>query len=267
MSGFSSHWLTLREPLDLAARNPDVEKAFWEGLPSGPVRLLDLASGAGSTVAALGKRADRPVDWLLTDHDPLLLDAARRRWGDAVSLRQSNLANGLTNLPFEEVDAITTSAFLDLVSERFLEELVTRIVRAKKPFLASLTYDGRTEFAPPHPFDDTLSLALNAHQRTDKGFGPALGPDAAPRAVALFEAEGYHVVQGASDWRAGPSSQEFQTEFLQGWANVGREVGLEKDALEDWWRDRREKIGDRRLDITVGHIDFAALPQHGNERA
>jgi len=260
MSGFSSHWLALREPLDLAARNSDVEKTFLEHLPAGPLRLLDLASGAGSTVAALGKWGRRPVDWLLTDHDPLLLEATRERWGKTVSTRQIDLAEDLEDLPFEDVDAVTTSAFLDLVSERFLERLVARIVRTQKPFLASLTYDGRTEFDPQHAFDGPLAQALNAHQRTDKGFGPALGPDAASRAVELFEAEGYSIVQGPSDWRAGPSFEDFQTEFLSGWARVGRDVGLEETALDEWWHDRQEKIQAHRLSVMVGHIDFVALP-------
>jgi len=56
MSGFSSKWLSLREPLDIAARNRAVEQSFLEQLPGGSPKILDLASGAGSTVAALKDR-------------------------------------------------------------------------------------------------------------------------------------------------------------------------------------------------------------------
>ncbi|MCX2724247.1 class I SAM-dependent methyltransferase [Roseibium salinum] len=264
MSGFSSQWLALREPLDLAARNGDVEAAFLDRLPAGPVRILDLASGAGSTPAALDDKFRQRACWLLSDHDPDLLEVAGLRWREAapgrVALRQVDLASDLETLPFADVDAVTTSAFLDLVSEDFLRRLAGQLVKAGKPFLASLTYDGRAEFKPPAALDTDLCRALNDDQRTDKGFGPALGPDAADRAIELFEAMGYRVVRGTSDWRTGPGSDGFLREFLSGWVRVGRRAGLEEAALEAWWQDRQGQIAARRLSVTVGHIDFAAFP-------
>lgn len=260
MSGFSSDWLALREPLDLAARNSDVETVFLDTLPAGPVRILDLASGAGSTVAALTQRFGRAVDWRLTDYDPALLAIAEKRWPGGVACRRIDLQTDLEQLPFDDVDAVTTSAFLDLVSEPFLERLTDKVVAAKKPFLASLTYDGRTSFEPAHPMDETLLAALNRHQRTDKGFGPALGPDAAQTAISLFEAKDCRVVRGLSDWEITPASSGFLLEFLGGWLRVGRELKLPEDALLDWWRDREAMIRSGRLAMRVGHIDFVALP-------
>jgi hypothetical protein len=260
MSGFSSKWLALREPLDLDARNRDVEDAFVRALPPGPVRLLDLASGAGSTVAALAPHLDRQADWMLTDYDPDLLAVARDRWGERVTTRQIDLQADLEQLPFEEVDAVTTSAFLDLASEPFLQRLAERVAAARKPFLASLTYDGRSSFAPDHPMDERLLEGLNRHQRTDKGFGPALGPDAAARALALFEEKGFKVLSGPSDWEITPASADFLTEFLSGWLRVGRELGLPEDGLVAWWQDREARIRGGELSMMVGHIDFVALP-------
>ena len=265
MSGFSSHWLALREPLDLAARNRRVEAAFFERLPSGPVHLMDLASGAGSTVAALGRQFPANTKWLLTDFDPVLLKVATERWqmktAMNLSTRRVDLATDLEQLPFDDVDAVTTSAFLDLVSETFLERLVDRIVQAGKPFLASLTYDGRARFMPGSAPDEDLRSALNAHQQTDKGFGTSLGPDAAARAIELFEARGYKVVQGTSDWNIDPSAKAFLSEFLSGWVRVGREVDLPSDTLDPWWQRRQEQIESGQLSMVVGHVDFAAYPQ------
>lgn len=54
MSGFSAEWLTLREPYDLNARNPTVIDAVAAALePLSSVRIVDLASGTGSTIRAL----------------------------------------------------------------------------------------------------------------------------------------------------------------------------------------------------------------------
>lgn len=283
MSGFSQTWLALREPLDLTARNAKVEAAFLGSLPKGPVRILDLASGAGSTVAAFAENGSLPDGWLLTDHDPELLERAGQRWRQgehhgkqqgarggaadpghraiaAIELRQIDLARDLEQLPFADVSAVTTSAFLDLVSESFIERLVDGVVGAQKPFLASLTYDGRARFDPDLPFDGELIAAHNRHQRGDKGFGPALGPEAAARAMALFEARGYRIVRGSSDWQVAPRNRAFLEEFLGGWVRLGEELNLPAERLEAWWRDRRRQIRSADLSVTVGHVDFAALP-------
>jgi len=260
MSGFSSEWLALREPLDLQARNAQVEAAFCAALPGDEVRLLDLASGAGSSVAALGRRLAGQVHWQLTDFDPVLLDIADRRWPGVLETRQIDLQADLESLPFDAVDAVTTSAFLDLASAAFLERLADRLAAAGKPFLASLTYDGRSTFDPQHPTDETLLSALNRHQRTDKGFGPALGPDAAPRAIELFKERGFTVIQGLSDWQIAPASGGFLREFLGGWRRVGKELSLPEEAVRDWWQDRQERIAAGELSMSVGHIDFVALP-------
>ncbi|MET1413486.1 class I SAM-dependent methyltransferase [Roseibium sp. HPY-6] len=265
MSGFSSKWLALREPLDLAARNREVETAFQRHLPSSSPRLLDLASGAGSTVAALKGRLPADTMWTLTDHDPALIAVARDRWQrqlqGALSLRQIDLAANVEDLPFAEVDAVTTSAFLDLVSEAFLERLVGCVIRAQKPFLASLTYDGRITFAPQASLDNTMRDVLNSDQRLDKGFGPALGPFAAERAIALFKAGGYEVVNGTSDWNVGPSDEGFLEEFLSGWSGVGLKNGISQDDLDGWRLQHLTQMRSGDIRVTIGHIDFAAFPK------
>lgn len=264
MSGFSSDWLALREPLDLAARDRTVEAAFLERVPAVAPRMLDLASGAGSTVAALRDRLPEDTRWLLTDYDPGLLEVATSRWnrsgsGDLATLG-IDLARDVETLPFSDVDAISTSAFLDLVSEPFLQRLVTCVVEAGKPFLASLTYDGRIDFEPSAALDATMRDALNADQLLDKGFGNALGPGAAVRAIELFRSAGYQVVQGQSDWRVGPSRSGFLEEFLSGWSPVGVKHGAAHEEVEDWRIAHLHQARSGSFRCTIGHIDFAAFP-------
>lgn len=263
MSGFSATWLALREPLDLAARNKEVEAAFFEALPAEAPKILDLASGAGSTVAALAGEKS-VIHWTLSDYDSDLLSvAASRKYAIRPALlqtREIDLAANLKELPFDAVDAVTTSAFLDLVSETFLTQLVEAIVSSEKPFLASLTYDGRTGFSPAEPLDQDLCDAMNRDQQTDKGFGPALGPSAAERAIALFQAKGYRIVSGESDWVIGPQHEDFLAEFLPGWIGAGIKQGVGKTAADHWLQNRRSQIADSAFNMIVGHLDFAALP-------
>ncbi|WP_306144384.1 class I SAM-dependent methyltransferase [Roseibium sp. MMSF_3412] len=268
MSGFSSDWLALREPLDLAARDQAVEAAFMERVPSAAPRMLDLASGAGSTVAALKHHLPEDASWLLTDYDHGLLEVATSRWstsgsGDLATLG-IDLASDVEALPFSEVDAISTSAFLDLVSEPFLQRLVNCVVEAGKPFLASLSYDGRIGFEPASALDDTMRDALNHDQLSDKGFGKALGPGAAARAIDLFRSAGYQVVQGPSDWEIGPSDTGFLAEFLSGWSSVGVKYGASGEQVEAWRSGHLDQAGAGRFRCTVGHIDFAAFPGQGS---
>lgn len=264
MSGFSANWLALREPVDLAARNNVVETAFCAALPSGPVRIQDLASGAGSTVTALSRVLGPRQEWHLCDHDPALLDVALRRFENSenldVKIRQIDLSAELDHLQFADVDGITTSAFLDLVTEDFLDALVDAVTKSRRPFLASLTYDGRAVCSPEDSLDEDIRLAMNAHQKTDKGFGAALGPDAAMVAEARFEAAGYRVTSGQSDWQADIEAEAFQSELIAGWVSAGRKMGIETAALDKWHKRRRGEIEDGILAITVGHVDFAAVP-------
>src|SRR4029078_10130503 len=85
------------------------------------------------------------------------------------------------------IDLVTASALLDLVSKTWLERLAAETVARSISVYATLSYDGRVELAPLDPFDASIVAAVNAHQRTDKGFGTALGPAAGGRAAPSIE--------------------------------------------------------------------------------
>src|SRR5262249_52468138 len=139
------------------------------------------------------------------------------------------------------VDLITTSALLDLVSEAWLERLAVEAAARRLPLYAALSYDGRIEMTPSDPGDAAIIGAVNQHQRTDKGFGPALGPDAATVAPQRFTRVGYTVVQGLSDWLFGPDDREIQLETLTGWATAAREIGtVPLPDIVSWLTRRRE---------------------------
>ena len=116
------------------------------------------------------------------------------------------------------LDLVTTSALLDLVSDSWLERLATEVAARGLPFYAALTYDGRVTFEPSDPLDAAIIAAVGNHQRRDKGFGPALGPDAAKRAIAMFEAVGYFVVNAAADWVMKPHDRDMLAALVDGWA-------------------------------------------------
>jgi SAM-dependent methyltransferase len=265
MSGFSADWLTLREPYDLRARNAMVLDAVAAHLESNfSVRIVDLACGTGSTARALGPHLPARQNWGLIDNDLGLLARAKATPAPkdtAMSVIPLDLNRDLEAALDGTVDLVATSALLDLVSESWLDRLVVEIVARSIPFYAALSYDGRAKLTPPDPFDAEIAAVVNAHQRTDKGFGPALGPAAAAFAIDRFEALGYSVVHGTSDWAMGPDDFEIQTEILAGWASAAHEMGaLSPGNTAAWLARRRDCIAAGGFSLSVGHVDFFARP-------
>jgi SAM-dependent methyltransferase len=265
MSGFSAEWLALREPYDARARNPavlDAVVAAFKGIPS--IRIVDLACGTGSTLRALGPKLAAPQNWRLVDNDLSLLGRAlamKRPAGIAVEGVPLDLNRDLEAVLDGPVDLVATSALFDLVSDVWLERLAMEAAARSIPVYAALSYDGRIEISPADTMDAAVIAAVNNHQRTNKGFGPALGPAAAGAAIAQFEKLGYAVVHGKSDWVFGPEDRDIQMEILFGWASAARETG--DVSLADtvaWLTRRRDLVTNRRSSIRVGHVDIFARP-------
>jgi len=102
---------------------------------------------------------------------------------------------------------------------------------------------------------------VNRHQRTDKGFGVALGPDAATAARACFAHAGYEVHLDASDWALTPQTTELQRQLIDGWAEAAIAIAPDQTATIDRWRTRRRAHVDaRRSQLLVGHTDLVAWP-------
>ena len=265
MSGFSEGWLKLREPYDRRARNGavlDAVSAWAAGRSS--VAVVDLACGLGSTLRAVTERLPVRQSWRFADNDLSLLARAGglgRPPDLTVTAVPVDLARDLEAALDGPVELVTTSALLDLVSHEWLDRLVTETAARRLPIYAALSYDGLATLDPADPLDSAVIDAVNQHQRRDKGFGPALGPDAAATAPGRFEAVGYTVVQGASDWVFGPKDIEIQTEVLTGWAVAAREIGdTSIGEIINWLARRRDHIAAGRSLMRVGHVDFFAQP-------
>ncbi|MEA2988993.1 MAG: hypothetical protein QOG83_1704 [Alphaproteobacteria bacterium] len=265
MSGFSARWLALREPYDQKARDAGVLDAvadIFRGEPS--VSVVDLACGTGATLRALGPRLPARQNWRLVDNDlGLLAQAAAlgRPPQLAVAARTIDLVCDLELALDGPTDLVTTSALLDLVSAEWLERLAVECAARRLPVYAALTYNGRAALEPAEPFDLEIIAAVNRHQRRDKGFGPALGPEAGLRALRGFERVGYKVMPGSSEWIFGPHDREIQSDVLAGWANAASELGdLPAAAIAAWLVRRRELVNKGLAGMRVGHVDFFATP-------
>jgi hypothetical protein len=169
-----------------------------------------------------------------------------------------DLAADLDALPFPDGGLVTASALLDLVSDAWLARLAARCRTARAQLLFALTYDGRARCRPDEPGDAQVIALVNRHQRTDKGFGPALGPTAAEAAVRQFARAGYRLRRARSDWRIGASEPQLQAALLEGWAQAARDASTGSRAwIDDWLRRRRRHLERGRSELSVGHEDLA----------
>lgn len=290
MSEFSDDWLALRAPADSRARaDALLYRLRCDGAPR--IEVLDLGCGTGANLrhlapllAALGARDQH---WVCADHDAALLRRLPERtaawaadegarvmldgqcvridaddWCCRIEPRRIDLSTDLSRLHYPLGGLVTASALLDLTSARWLDDLLGRCRAAACQLLFTLSYDGRCALQPAHADDPRLIERVNRHQRTDKGFGLALGPDAAAGVEARCAALGYRVAAADSDWLIGPNEAALQRALIDGWRDAALAL---PDRLErarariDAWHDARARLVDAGgLSIRVGHRDMVA---------
>jgi hypothetical protein len=265
MGEFSAEWLALREPADHRARSTRLTREIASRLADRrQVRVLDLAAGTGSNLRYLARYLPPVQHWRMVDRDPALLARVRKpaMWAivASVHLQPRDLsAPGVLADVVRNTSLVTASALLDLVSDRWLGVLAERCRAVRAAALFALTYDGRILCTPPEPDDESVRRYVNQHQRTDKGFGSALGPDATDYADGCFAQLGFTVERDRTNWTLGAGDSELQRQLIDGWASAAVEMAPESSSLIDVWRVRRlAHVAAGRSTIVVGHEDLAA---------
>jgi hypothetical protein len=294
METFSADWLALREPADHAARAGRLEASLVTRLVeqgASEVAVVDLGAGAGSNARRLMPLLPLPQRWLLVDHDAALLGTAlerTHRWAEARGATTTEVPAGLrlahASGPVEMSTAVldmtalsdtlsrhdvpsgasllvTAAALLDLTSPEWLDLLAQHCHDTGATALFALTYDGRIEWTPSDPLDAVVRTLVNAHQHTDKGFGPAAGPDAVDACEAAFTRRGYVVDRARSDWTLGVESDVLQRQLVDGWTYAALAVAPERASdLRAWQARRLQHIASGASRILVGHHDLLAYP-------
>jgi hypothetical protein len=255
MSDFSPEWLALREPADADARADELLTTLRTSLAGPDVIIRDLGSGTGSMARWLAPRLPEEQKWILTDRDPVLLEAAAASVPGAVpDLRD------ITTLTADDLSGtslVTGSALLDLLTQSEVKALAEACVTAGCPALFSLSVVGRVELDPPDQLDDAIAAAFNAHQRRTVDGRVLLGPSAVPATATAFIRLGATVHRRPSPWRLGPSQSDLLGEWLRGWVSAACEQEPDLTPAADAYVARR-LAGD--LHVTVHHEDLLALP-------
>jgi len=244
------------------------------------LRVTDLGCGTGSNLRATAPALNARQEWTLVDYDFALLEQAARsltEWADeakaigddlvlikdgrniGVKFRIADLNKELEQVISGDIDVVTASALFDLISESWMRRFITALKATPAIFYTVLTYNGEDDFLPAHPFDWGIINAFKIHQRRDKGFGPAEGPQAAATLARLLSEAGYSVETADTPWVLKPSDIQLKTELLKGLHGAAMETGLVSDNGANDWLFWRTSMGDQKGSrMTTGHTDILA---------
>jgi hypothetical protein len=268
MCSFSVAWLDLREPADFSARDKFLVQELLSWLSQSrwnKFSVVDLGAGTGSTLRAFSQLTHpemmQKMLWCLVDLDEVLLNEALRRHQQnyAIKICQADLT-AVEKLPLDNTHLISASALFDLVSADFIDALLERLNTQSTAFYAALNYDGTTQWHPAHPLDEKVLQAFNQDQLRDKGFGPALGPDATEYLKTALVKKGYKVLMRPSPWQLTAQEKNLVRELIQGIAAVvekSDDKDLQTGLAE--WKTYRLAHADTGTCV-VGHWDLLALP-------
>ncbi len=287
MSGFSADWLALREPVDHAARRLPgafaLAQAFAQSVRSraiGSPKLVDLAGGTGSNVRFLAPVIGGTQGWEIWEWDKDLLEptfdrfrdwATSNGWstshaGESLVVTGADLSLTIRSqqrdlrepLDFRGFDGVCNAALLDLASEAWCDRVLDALGQAGwPPFFASLVADGGWDWSPPVADDQAALDAFAEDMKTDKGFGPALGHDAATTWRRLAEARNLEVREADSPWHLGPDQAEVQLALLGFAETVLRRRPTPGGSLGGWVRSRRDAAN--RSNLRLGHREVLTL--------
>ena len=288
MTGFSVDWLTLRETADGRARHAGLNRQIISLLKNSDRELMivDLGTGRGSNVRYLAPILGGTQFWQLVDADEGLLRSAimsigewaqkqgwsvnqddhritigtpKGRW--TVTTELADLDQNLNHLRLDDADLVTASAFLDLVSQSWVDRFAARVAGSHPPCLFTLSYTGDLAFNPADADDPWVADLLNQHQETDKGFGAALGPRAASYLKDVMAKRGYEVVTGDSPWHLDDQSHaeeaELQRVLLSNWVIALKQWQPQHGSRLESWLDRRMAFLESGFStLRIGHEDL-----------
>lgn len=269
---FADDWLSLREPVDHAARDARLttRTAQWLKQRSGAHTIVDLGSGRGSNLRYLAPRLPGPQRWRLIDHDTGLLEQALRDTDTLVDaegqpIEAAAQPRDLTDTTLESAldgaRLVTAAALFDLVTEAWIERLSHACAQRGAAALFVLSVDGSIDFTPGDSDDAWVAGLLQAHQRRDKSFGAALGIEAPQVLSRCFGAQGYAVQTAASVWQIDTQTRALGCALIAGWRDAACEQSPDDHRRITTWAERRQRaLCARELHISVSHYDMFAAP-------
>ncbi|TWU46942.1 class I SAM-dependent methyltransferase [Rubripirellula reticaptiva] len=251
-------WLAIRETMDGRFRSARLAQQFLEHASKSRL-IVDLGCGTGSNRRYLCRDCVSGVPWRCIDNDDEVLETATHRSaGRPIRFEHVELATDLLLIPIGGDVSITASAFLDITSEDWLSRFVK--LAAQSPILIAMTASGAPVWDPADDLDVAIGLCLEEHQKSDHGFGPAAGAQAAPFLADKLISRECNVTLEKSDWRLGSQDAEVLAMLVD---SVCRRASskMHREQVEHWASMRQQQIRKGVLKLTLPHLDLLSLPR------
>ena len=250
-------WLAAREPVDAHSRSRELATAFAAIVAASDL-IVDLGCGTGANFRFLDTYLGPMQRWLGIDNDiDLLKRAAACLPKDRVALKEMNLATDFQQVPFGKGFALTASAFLDMTSKPWLTRLAAH--GCETPILIAMSTSSQPLWRPSHHLDEAIRLRVESRQRSDHGFGPSLGTDAANFLADLLRDAGCQVTTRESNWTLGPADRFLIAMMIEGVARRAQSIDASIDS-SDWASMRKDQLLQNQLRLVVKHTDLLSIP-------
>ncbi len=281
---FSKSWINMRMGYDHDARSDILLKYLRKNENNSDLELIDLCCGSGSFLIWSIKNNLLFKKSILVDYDIKLLKSIKsnlRRYTPNNYTIKSNSNN--MNLVLEKDKSFISSTFikksncnkfhyktkkfhiisysavLDLMSKSSIIEALNRANNMNVIYF-SLCFNGIVKWTPTNTFDKYILSFFNNHQRSDKGFGHALGSQSIEFVRKRATKQNMKIITKNSPWIIFNNSQKDKNFMIRYLLDVKKALfhmeGVDRDILRKWYKDKKYDVENKAIKLYIGHQDL-----------
>tara|TARA_B100000900_G_scaffold154893_1_gene131547 strand:+ start:1629 stop:2501 length:873 start_codon:yes stop_codon:yes gene_type:complete len=281
---FSKSWINMRLEYDNYSRSNILNKYLKNNKYMPDIDLIDMCSGSGNFLIWLIKNELSFNEYTLIDNDTNLLKSIKSNLRKNIpkDLKIKSNTNNMNlilckdkfisskvlikkndcdnfNYKTKRFHIISYSAALDLMSKSSIIKAIKRVNNLNAIYF-SLCFNGIVKWTPTNTFDKYILSFFNKHQRTDKGFGEALGPESIDFVNRYSIKQGMKVTTKHSPWIINNKTNQdkiFMNRYL---LDIKKALfhmeGIDRNILRNWYKDKKRDIEKKSIKLYVGHQDI-----------
>ena len=281
---FSKSWINMRVDYDNISRSTVLVDHINKLSQEDDIDLIDLYCGSGNFLIWSLHKNILFNNCILVDHDIKLLKSIKSNL--RTHLRpmysiQSNTNNldllikrnseTLSSVSIKKNDCdgyryssgkfhvISYSAALDIMSKPSISSALKRIKKNNILYF-SLCFNGQVRWTPTNTFDKYILTFFNNHQRSDKGFGKALGSKSIEFLKQKADKLNLSVTIKDSPWIIKNISNKDKVFMKRYLLDIKKSLfhmeGIDKNILRKWYQDKKFEIDNIKIQLYVGHNDI-----------
>ena len=281
---FSKSWINMRVGYDNISRSTVLVDHINKLSQEHDIDLIDLYCGSGNfLIWSLDKNISFN-NCILVDHDIKLLKSIKSnlrthlrsiyefqsntnnldllikkkfKTVSSVSIKKNNCDDYIYSS--EKYHVISYSAALDIMSKLSIDVALKRIKKNNILYF-SLCFNGQVRWTPTNTFDKYILKFFNNHQRSDKGFGEALGYKSIDFVRKKAHKLKLDISVKDSPWIVKNKSDKDKVFMKRYLLDIKKSLfhmeGIDKDILRKWYQDKKSDIDNKNTKLYVGHNDI-----------